>query len=112
MSADSTRFETIRGVSTTLTFSQGVSRPPRSRSFPSSSPFDDADIAGLPAGFENALYCRTVYLANNASHHAEGAPRPAIFTEEVRKSLKRMAAYVDKQSAGSGADGRLTLPER
>jgi energy-coupling factor transporter ATP-binding protein EcfA2 len=65
---------------------------------------EERDRAAVPSGFENAVYCRTVYLGNNRSYSFEAAPQPAIFDESTRKDLLRLAAHVDKRSASDRAE--------
>lgn len=58
------------------------------------------DIAQLPAGFEDATYRFTRYLANNDHHSIEGGREPVVFNEAVRKDLIRMASHIDNRLAG------------
>lgn len=57
------------------------------------------DLAVLPDGFEDAIYCCTRYLDNHLDDMVEGGPEPTVFTEAVRKDLRRMAAHIDDQTA-------------
>ncbi|MCC6436836.1 MAG: AAA family ATPase [Acidimicrobiales bacterium] len=65
---------------------------------------EEGDRADLPSGFEDVVYCRTVYLGNNTADSFEGAPPLEVFTEVVRKDLLRLAAHVDTQSASGRAE--------
>ena len=63
------------------------------------------DLEHLPEGFEGATYVYTRYLDNRATHSINGGPELVVFTDQVRKNLNRMAAHVDKQTAGDRAEG-------
>jgi AAA ATPase domain len=54
------------------------------------------DIAALPPGYENVSYVFGRRLDNSGWHRFEGGPEPEQFTEELKKTLDRMAAHVDK----------------
>ena len=63
------------------------------------------DLAGLPDGFTPESYCFTRYLDNEATHSIEGGPEVAVFSEEIRKDLSRLATYVDRRAAEGQEDG-------
>ncbi len=70
---------------------------------------EPGDVAELPAGFENATYVFTRYLGNNESHDLADAPRPVVFTEQVRKDFLRMAAHIDNQTADDEHPAKASL---
>lgn len=59
------------------------------------------DLAGLPDGFDDAVYVYTRYISNRAAYLIEGGPTPVVFSDAVRKDLQRMADHADKRSAGT-----------
>ena len=56
------------------------------------------DLGGLPEGFSATGYCCTRYLNNVLRHSLVGSPEIAVFSEEVRKDLMRLAAHVEKRA--------------
>ena len=63
------------------------------------------DLAGLPDGFPATAYCCTRYLDNNLEHWLEGGPEVVVFSEEIRKDLRRLATHVDSRAAEGREDG-------
>lgn len=57
---------------------------------------ESSDLVGIANGFDDVMYCYTRYLENNASHHIEGGPELALYTEDIRKDLQRMCAHAIK----------------
>ena len=57
------------------------------------------DLAELPDGFGATGYRCTRYLNNRITHTLEGGPEVVVFTEEIRKDLKRLATHVDSRAA-------------
>ncbi len=70
------------------------------------------DLAGLPDEFSATVYGCTRDLNNELTHWLEGGPEAAVFSEEIRKDLRRLASHVDSRAAegqeedeaGLGAD--------
>ena len=62
------------------------------------------DLAELPGGFPATAYCCTRYLDNKLKHCLEGGPDVAVFSEEIRKGLQRLAIHVDSRSAEGRED--------
>ena len=70
------------------------------------------DLAELPDGFGATGYRCTRYLNNRFTHWLEGGPEVVVFSEEIRKDLRRLATHVDRRAAagqeydepGLGAD--------
>ena len=62
------------------------------------------DLAELPDGFGATGYCCTRYLNNRSSHTLEGGPEVVVFSEEIRKDLRRLATHVDSRSAEGRED--------
>ena len=62
------------------------------------------DIAELPDGFGSTGYRCTRYLDNGFTHTLEGGPEVVVFSEEIRKDLKRLATYVDSHTAEGQED--------
>ena len=54
------------------------------------------DLAGLPDGFPATGYSCTRYLDNKLVHSLEGGPEIVVFSEEVRKDLRRLATHCRK----------------
>ena len=52
------------------------------------------DLAKLPDGFGATEYIYTRYLNNRFTHTIKGGPEFVVFSEEVRKDLKRLATHV------------------
>ena len=57
------------------------------------------DLAGLPDGFSATAYSCTRDLNNELTHWLEGGPEAAVFSEEIRKDLRRLATHVDSRAA-------------
>ena len=62
------------------------------------------DLAGLPNGFSTTGYICTRYLDNRLEHRLEGGPEVVVFSEEVRKDLRRLATHVDSRTAEGQED--------
>ena len=62
------------------------------------------DLAELPGGFPATAYCCTRYLDNKLKHRLEGGPDVAVFSEEIRKGLQRLAIHADSRSAEGRED--------
>ena len=62
------------------------------------------DLAGLPNGFSTTGYICTRYLDNRLEHQLEGGPEVVVFSEEVRKDLRRLATHVDSRAAEGQED--------
>lgn len=62
------------------------------------------DLAELSDEFSAGAYCCTRYLNDDLDHWLEGGPDIAVFSEEIRKDLKRLAAHVGGR-ATPNADG-------
>ena len=73
---------------------------------------EPADLAGFPDGFSATGYTCTRYLNNRLGHRLIDGPEVVVFSEEIRKDLRRMALHVDSRAAegqeesdpGPGAD--------
>ena len=63
------------------------------------------DLAELPDGFGATGYRCTRYLNNRFSHTLEGGPEVVVFSEDIRKDLRRLATRVDSRSAEGLEDG-------
>ena len=63
------------------------------------------DLAGLPDGFSSAVYCCTRYLDNKLTHSLQDAPEVVVFSEAIRKDLRRLATHVVSRAA-DGSDRR------
>lgn len=61
-----------------------------------------ADLKVLPSGYENAVYVRTTTLQNSRTHSIQGGPPAPKWDANTRKSVQRMAAYLDKQTPAGG----------
>ena len=61
------------------------------------------DLAGLPDGFPATGYSCTRYLDNKLVHSLEGGPEIVVFSEEVRKDLRRLATHVESR-VGEGQE--------
>ena len=62
------------------------------------------DLTGLPNGFSTTGYICTRYLDNRLEHQLEGGPEVVVFSEEVRKDLRRLATHVDSRAAEGQED--------
>ena len=62
------------------------------------------DLAELPDGFGATGYRFTRYLNNRSMHTIEGGPETVVFSEEVRKDLRRLATHVDSRAAEGQED--------
>ena len=62
------------------------------------------DLAELPDGFGATEYLHTRYLNNRFTHTLKGGPEVVVFSEEVRKDLKRLATHVDRRAAEGQED--------
>ena len=62
------------------------------------------DLAELPDGFGATGYRFTRYLKNGSSHTLEGGPEVVVFSEKIRKDLRRLATHVDSRSAEGRED--------
>ena len=60
------------------------------------------DLVGLPDSFSGATYCCTRHLNNELKGKIVGGPETAVFTEEIRKDLQRLASHVDGRAAEGG----------
>jgi len=60
---------------------------------------EKADIDALPPGYEDAVYIRSIYLDNRASHWVQGGPE-VVIDSRLTKDLTKMAAHADKQYDG------------
>ena len=69
------------------------------------------DLAELPDGFGATGYRFTRYLNNRSSHTLEGGPEVVVFSEEIRKDLRRLATHVDSRSA-EGREHDEPSPQR
>ena len=59
------------------------------------------DLARLPDGFPATGYICTRHLNNKLTHRLEGGSEVAVFSEEIRKDLRRLATHVDSRAAES-----------
>ncbi len=57
------------------------------------------DLAELPDGFGATGYRCTRYLNNRFTHTLEGGPESAVFSEEIRKDLQRLAIHIANRVA-------------
>ena len=57
------------------------------------------DLAELPDGVGTTGYSCTRYLNNRLAHTLEGGPEVVVFSEEIRKDLRRLATHVDSRAA-------------
>ena len=62
------------------------------------------DLVGLPDGFSSAVYCCTRYLDNRLTYSLEDGPEVVVFSEAIRKDLRRLATHVDSRAADSSED--------
>ena len=62
------------------------------------------DLAELPDGFGATEYIYTRYLNNRFTHTLKGGPELVVFSDAVRKDLKRLATHVDKRAAEGQED--------
>lgn len=67
------------------------------------------DLGELPGGFCATGYCCTRDLHNELTHWLEGGPEVVMFSEEVRKDLKRLATHVDSRAAEGEQDDEPDL---
>ena len=65
---------------------------------------EPADLAELPDGFGATGYRFTRYLNNRFTHTVEGGPEVVVFSEDIRKDLKRLATHVDGRAAEGQED--------
>ena len=65
---------------------------------------DADDFAELPDGFSATSYGCTRDLNNELTGWLEGGPEAAVFNEEIRKDLMRLATYVDTRAAEGQED--------
>ncbi|PTL56136.1 OLD family endonuclease [Paraconexibacter algicola] len=59
---------------------------------------DADDLALLPAGYEDAVYCRSVTLGNRHTHWLDGGSPPPRWGTATAKEFSRMAAHADRQA--------------
>ena len=57
------------------------------------------DLAELPDGFGVTGYKCTRHLNNRFTHTLVGGPEVVVFSEEIRKDLKRLATHVDSRAS-------------
>ena len=62
------------------------------------------DLAELPDGFGATGYRFTRYLNNRLTHTLEGGPEVVVFSEDIRKDLRRLATHVDGRAAEGQED--------
>ena len=62
------------------------------------------DLAELPDGFGATGYSCTRYLDNRFSQALEGGPEVVVFSEDIRKDLRRLAIHVDSHAAEGQED--------
>ena len=62
------------------------------------------DLAELPDGFGATEYIYTRYLNNRSTHTLKDGPEVIVFSEEVRKDLKRLATHVDNRAVEGQED--------
>ena len=62
------------------------------------------DLAELPDGFGATGYICTRYLNDRFTHTLEGGPEVVVFSEEIRKDLKRLVTHVDSRAAEGQED--------
>ena len=62
------------------------------------------DLAELPDGFPATGYHFTRYLDNHSVHWLEGGPEVVVFSEEIRKDLKRLATHVNSRATEGQED--------
>ncbi len=62
------------------------------------------DLADLPDGVAAKSYVFTRYLSDKWGHRVEGGPEVVVFSEEIRKDLKRLATHVDGRAAEDQED--------
>ena len=67
------------------------------------------DLVELPDGFTPESYCFTRNLDNGATHCIEGGPEVAVYSEEIRKDLTRLATHVDSRAAEGQEDDQPGL---
>ena len=70
---------------------------------------DPDDLAVLPDGLSATGYCCTRYLNDKLAQRLEGGPEVVVFSEEVRKDLRRLAAHVDSRAAEGEEDNEPRL---
>ena len=70
------------------------------------------ELAGLPDSFSEAGFCYTRYLDNELEGEIIGGPEPAVFTEEIRKDLQRLASHVDGRVVEGGVANTPTHSAR
>ncbi len=62
------------------------------------------DLAELSDDFAGTEYVCVRYLNNTLRHWLEGGPEAVVFSEEVRKDLRRLAVHVERHAAGGQVD--------
>ena len=67
------------------------------------------DLAELPDGFSATAYCCTRYLNNELKHRLEGGLEVVVFSEEIRKDLRRLVTHVDSRAAEGQDDNEPGL---
>ncbi|MCY3746821.1 MAG: AAA family ATPase [Acidobacteria bacterium] len=69
---------------------------------------DEDDVAAIGEEYRGASFVVTRFLDRSAQSSFEGGPEDAVYTDAVRKSLRRMAAHIDlrrrEQEVESGDD--------
>ena len=62
------------------------------------------DLKALADGYADATYVVMRRLDNRLRHHLEGGPTLQVFTDDIRKSLKRMESYARGKAVEDGDD--------
>ena len=65
------------------------------------------DLAGLPDEFSAMEYCCTRDLNNELTHWLEGGPEVVVYSEQVRKDLRRLATHANSRAAKGEQDTGL-----
>ena len=72
---------------------------------------EPGDLTALPDGFTAKSYRFTRYLNDRSTHDIEGGPEVAVFSEEIRKDLRRLATHVDSRATERPEDDELAPSE-
>ena len=67
------------------------------------------DLAGLPDEFSAMEYCCTRDLNNELTHWLEGGPEVVVYSEQVRKDLRRLATHANSRAAKGEQDDNQGL---
>ena len=101
------RFDPLRDYPRKLYNADIQSRRQDSKNIPVASArfeLEPDDLAELPDDFGATGYSCTRYLDNTFTHTLEGGPEVVVFSEEIRKDLRRLATHFDSRAADGQMD--------